>query len=141
MTAVRARLMGRLLWTSCALVLGGTALLASCSGYNNISYGTAVVSLSDVSGDFTSYIVSIDAITLTRTDGVVVEPLATPQTVDLVKLHDLSELVEAPAVPVGTYTTLTLTLDYTAANITLNINGAPTAVGAPLMFSVMLAAV
>ena len=128
MTAVRARLMGRLLWTSCALVLGGTALLASCSGYNNISYGTAVVSLSDVSGDFTSYIVSIDAITLTRSDGVVVEPLATPQTVDLVKLHDLSELVEAPAVPVGTYTTLTLTLDYTAANITLNINGAPTAV-------------
>ncbi|HXY95705.1 MAG TPA: DUF4382 domain-containing protein [Steroidobacteraceae bacterium] len=126
MTAVRARLMRRLLWTSCALVLGGTALLASCSGYNNVTYGTAVVTMSDVSGDFTSYIVAIDVITLTRSDGVVVEPLAEPETVDLVKIHDLSELVEAPAVPVGTYTTLTLTLDYTAADISVNIGGVPT---------------
>lgn len=126
MTAVRARLLRRLLWSSCALVLGGTALLASCSGYNNITYGTAVVTMSDVSGDFTSYIVNIDAITLTRTDGVIVEPLATPQTVDLVKLHDLGELVEAPAVPVGTYTSLTLTLDYSAPDITVNVNGTPT---------------
>jgi hypothetical protein len=78
MTAVRARLMRRLLWASCALVLGGTALLASCSGYNRVTYGTAVVTMTDVSGDFTSYRVNIDAITLTRSDGVIVEPLATP---------------------------------------------------------------
>ena len=127
MTAVRARLMRRLLWTSCALVLGGTALLASCSGYNNVTYGTAVMTMSDVSGDFTSYVVNVDAITLTRSDGVVVEPLATPETVDLVKIHDLSELVAAPAVPVGTYTTLTLTLDYSAPDITVNVAGVPTA--------------
>src|SRR5215472_403526 len=128
MTAVRARLMRRLLWASCALVLGGTALLASCSGYSNVTYGTAVVTMSDVSGDFSSYIVNVDSITLTRSDGVLVEPLGTPQSLDLVKLHDLSELVEAPALPVGTYTTLTLTLDYSAANITVNVNGVPTLV-------------
>jgi hypothetical protein len=126
MTAVRVRLMRRLLWTSCALVLGGTALLASCSGNTNISYGTAVVTMSDVSGDFTSYIVNIDSITLTRSDGVIVEPLAQPEAVDLVKLHDLTELVEAPAVPVGTYTTLTLVLDYSIPDITVNVNGVPT---------------
>jgi hypothetical protein len=128
MTAVRARLMRRLLWTSCALVLGGTALLASCSGYNNVTYGTAVVTMSDVSGDFSSYIVNIDAITLTRSDGIIVQPLAQPQSVDLVKLHDLGELVEAPAVPIGTYTTLVLTLDFSIADITVNVNGVPTLV-------------
>jgi hypothetical protein len=128
MTAVRARLMRRLLWTSCALVLGGTALIASCSGYNNVTYGTAVVTMSDVSGDFSSYIVNIDAITLTRSDGIIVEPLAQRQSVDLVKLHGLSELVEAPAVPIGTYTTLVLTLDFSIPDITVNVNGVPTLV-------------
>ena len=128
MTADRARLMRRLLWTSCALVLGGTALVASCGGYNNYVYGTAVVTMSDVSGNagFTSYIVNIDSITLMRNDGFFAPLLGTPQTVDLVKLNDLSELVQAPAVPVGTYTTLTLTLDYSIANITVNVNGVPT---------------
>jgi hypothetical protein len=125
MTAVRARLMGRLLWASCALVLGGAALLASCSGYNRVTYGTAVVTMSDVSGDFSSYIVNI-SMTLTRNDGVLIPVLSQPETVDLVKLHDLSELVEAPAVPVGTYTTLSLTLDFSAADITVDINGVPT---------------
>lgn len=121
------------MWTSCALVLGGTAFLASCKYGNNITYGTAVVTMRVADGNFsgfTSYLVSVDAITLTRSDGVLVEPLAQPQTVDLVKLHDLSELVEAPALPIGTYTTLSLTLDYSNANILVDINGVPTAVAA-----------
>jgi len=122
--------MGRLLGASCALVLGGAVLLSGCSSNTNISYGTAVVTMSDVNGDFASYIVDVDSITLTRSDGAIVEPLATPQVVDLVKLHDLNELVEAPAIPVGTYTTLSLTLDYSIADITVNINGVPTAVPA-----------
>lgn len=130
MTAVRARLMRRLLWTSCALVLGGAALLASCSGNNNITYGTAVITLSDVSGDFTSYIVNVSSMGLTRSDGGFWPLLTTPVSVDLVKVHDLAELVEAPAVPVGTYTTLTLTLDYAGLTaptlITADVNGVPT---------------
>jgi hypothetical protein len=110
----------------CALVLGGSALLASCSVNNNISYGTAVVTLSDVNGDFTSYVVNIDSIYLTRTDGVQFPVLGSVETVDLVKIHDLTELVDAPAVPVGTYTTLTLALDYSTAAITVDVNGVPT---------------
>src|SRR5689334_22965312 len=107
MTAVRARLMRRLLWASCALILGGTALLASCSGYSNITYGTAVVTMGNadtVRGDFSSYIVQVSSLTLTRSDGVFIPILGTvSETVDLVRLHDLSELVQAPAIPVGTY--------------------------------------
>jgi len=129
MTAVRARLMRRLLWASCALVLCGTALLASCGGYDNITYGTAVVTMSDVSGGtFSSYIVNVDSIYLTRNDGVVITvPLAQSETVDLVKLHDLSELLAAPALPIGTYVSLTLELDYSVPYITVDINGVPTA--------------
>jgi hypothetical protein len=130
MTAVRARLMRRLLWASCALVLSGTALLASCGGYSNITYGTAVVTMGNagtVSGDFSSYIVEVTALYLTRSDGVIIPTLGTvSETVDLVKLHDLTELVQAPAVPVGTYTTLTVTLNYSFAEITANVNGVPT---------------
>jgi hypothetical protein len=133
MIAVPARRMRRLLWASCALALAVPALLASCSGNENISYGTGVVTMSDLSGDFTgfsSYVINIDSITLTRNDGLIVEPLAQPETVDLVKLHDLSEFVEAPAIPVGTYTSITLTLDYSAPFITVDENGVVTTASA-----------
>jgi len=122
--------MGRFLWTSCALGLGATALLASCSGYDNITYGTAVITMSASDAafsGFSSYVVDIDQITLTRNDGVVVEPLGQPETLDLVKLHDRNELVEAPAVPIGTYTSLSIVLDYTeGAVITVDVNGVAT---------------
>jgi hypothetical protein len=129
MTVVPARRMRRLLWASCALALAVPALLASCSGNENISYGTGVVTMSDLSGGFTgfsSYIVNLDSITLTRNDGLIIEPLAQPETVDLVKLHDRSEFVEAPAIPVGTYTSITVTLDYSAPFITVDQNGVVT---------------
>jgi Domain of unknown function (DUF4382) len=122
MRVVGSRLLWRFKW-SCALALGLVALLGGCSTSNDIIYGTPVISMGDVSGDFTSYIIAIDEITFTRNDGLVVEPLSTPETVDLTKLTNLSELVEAPAFPYGTYTSMTLILDYTAPNITLNVNG------------------
>jgi hypothetical protein len=123
MTADRVRLPRRLLWASCALVLGAAMLLAGCNANTNVVYGTAVITLSDTPGEFTSYIVSIDSITLTRNDGIIIEPLSTAETVDLTKVHDLAELVEAPAFPIGSYTSLTLLLDYSAAIITVDING------------------
>jgi hypothetical protein len=124
MTADRVRLPRRLLWASCALALG-VVTLAGCNTSNLITYGTGVVTMNDPGGDrdFTSYIVNVDTITLTRNDGLVIEPLSSPETVDLTKIHDLAELVEAPAIPIGTYTSLSLILDYTAAIITVPVNG------------------
>jgi hypothetical protein len=133
MTVVPARRLRRLLWASCALALAVPALLASCSGNQNISYGTAVFTMSDAGGGFagfSSYLIAIDQITLTRSDGLLIAPLAQPQAVDLVKLHDLAELVQAPAIPVGTYTSMTIALDYNAPVITVEVNGVPTAVSA-----------
>ncbi len=130
MTAVRARLRRRLLWISCAFALAVSALLAGCGGVRTYTYGTAVLTMRNADGGFSgfsSYIVDIDAITLTRNDGFIAEPLAEVEEVDLVKLHDLTELVDAPAVPIGTYTSLSLTLDYSAPIITVDIDGVPTA--------------
>src|SRR5215831_6744537 len=98
-----------------ATVCAAAALLAACHTSTNPPPGTPVVTMSDLtnSGDFMSYNIIIDAIQLTRSDGVVVTPLATPQTVDLARLNTMTELVEAPAVPEGTYTSGSITLDWT----------------------------
>jgi hypothetical protein len=114
-----ARALHAMLWGASALLLG------SCGGSTQTPPGTPVVTMGslDNSGDFTSYIIAIDSITLTRNDGTVVTPLVTPQTVDLAKLNAMTELVEAPAVPSGTYTKASVTLDYSSPSIVLNLNG------------------
>jgi hypothetical protein len=138
MRVIGSRPARRLEW-SCVLVLGLAALGAGCNTSNNIIYGTPAITMGDVSGDFTSYIIEIDEITFTRNDGLVVEPLSTPEQVDLAKLTNMTELLEAPAFPYGTYTSMTLILDYSAPDISVNIDGAPQNVspldttGAPML--------
>ncbi|HYX73281.1 MAG TPA: hypothetical protein VE819_01180 [Steroidobacteraceae bacterium] len=76
------------------------------------------------SSDFVSYIVNLNAIELTRTDGTVVTPLVTPETVDLAQLNTMTELVEAPAVPEGTYTSALVAFDWSSTQVVwYNING------------------
>jgi hypothetical protein len=113
------RALHALLWGASALLLG------SCGGSTQTPPGTTVVTMGslDNSGDFTSYIIAIDSITLNRNDGTTVTPLVTPQSVDLAKLNAITELVEAPAVPSGTYTSATVTLDYSAPSIYMNLSG------------------
>jgi hypothetical protein len=108
--------------------LGAVALFAGCGGNTNITYGTVVVSVQDTSGGFLSYQVGIDSITLTRSDGIIVEPLATPQTVDFTRLSDVAELLGSPALPIGSYVSASITLDYSAASIWVDEGGTPVAV-------------
>jgi len=118
----QTRLVLALRATACAAV----ALLGACSHHTNVPPGTPVLTMGNLteSGDFTSYIVNIDSIQLTRNDGTVVTPLATPQTVDLARLNSSTELVGAPAVPEGTYISAFITIDYTATQfVWLNFNG------------------
>ncbi len=107
------------------VLLGVSALLIGCHGNHFAPPGTPVVTIGENinSGDFAGYIVAIDSITLTDTNGNLVTLLGTPETVDLARLTNLSELVEAPALPSGTYTSASLVLDYSAASIWANING------------------
>lgn len=107
-----------------ALTWGLAALLAAgCGGGSNTGLGTVVITLGDTSGDFASYIVGVDSITLTESNGQVITPLAVAQSVDLAALTDLGQLVEAPAVPAASYTSATIALDYTTSNIWLNSGG------------------
>ena len=109
-----------------AMVCAAAALLAACHSSTTVPPGTPVVTMGDLtnSGDFMSYIINIDAITLTRSDGTLVTPLVTPESVDLARLNSITELVEAPAVPEGTYTSGSVTLDWTSTQLVwLNLNG------------------
>ena len=108
-----------------ALVLGFTGLLAGCGSNSTAALGTPVVTLSDTSGDFAAYRVTLDSITLTETNGAIESPVRQqpPESVDLAALTDLTELLGVQAAPAATYKSATLTLDYTGASIWVNVNG------------------
>ena len=79
--------------------------------------GCAYVNLADAAGDFLSYKVNVTGLTLTRADGTVVNVLPTTTTVDFAQYSDLSEFLTLASMPAGTYTSGTITLDYTNADI------------------------
>ena len=54
-----------------------------------------------------------------------VTAIAAPETVDFTKLDNIAELWSAPSIPNDTYTSATITLDYTNASISVMVNGVP----------------
>jgi len=99
------------------------ALLTASCGNTIVQVGTPVITLTAKPGRFASYIVTIDSIELTRNDGTVVELPAINQRVDLANLSTYANLLEAPAVETGTYTTITFLVDYSAAEINVKSGG------------------
>ena len=110
--------------------LGCALLLNSCGGGAATSMnpppaptGTAMVTLTDIPGDFLGYMVNVVSLKLTRSDGTVVETVPATTTVDFAKLVNLSEVISARQVPEGTYKDVSLTLDFNGATIVID-NGA-----------------
>src|SRR5579871_286353 len=103
------------------------ALLVGCHGSTLFTPGTPVLTMGNAvnTSDFAGYIVNIDSITLTDNNGNVVTLLGSSETVDMVRLTHLSELVEAPAVPAATYVSANVTIDYTYAFLFPIVNGQP----------------
>jgi hypothetical protein len=99
---------------------GGSSMNAGNMGASDHTTGTAMVSLTDAAGDFTSYIVKVDSLQLTRSDGTVVETVPVTTQVDFTALVNLSEIISAAQVPAGRYVKATLTLDYSGATIEVN---------------------
>jgi hypothetical protein len=106
-------------------------LFVTSCGNSIFIVGTPVITLTAQRGNFTSYMVSIDAIEFTRNDGSVI-PIAMPQStftgspglrVDLAQLSNFVQLLEAPALEEGTYVSATIFLDYSTANVTIDENG------------------
>jgi hypothetical protein len=131
------------------LVCAFAVFAAGCHRPSNISYyGLAWVTVSSEPGgalatslvgagsplryDFTNYIITIDSIVLTRNDGQQFSALATPEIVDFAHLQQNAELWGTATIPDGTYTSATITLDYTSVAaggssvITAMINGVAT---------------
>jgi hypothetical protein len=117
---------------TCAFIL--LVALAACGGSGSSTTGTggttdcthptvsdqngcAYVALTDSPGDFLSYTVSVKALTLTRSDGTIVNLLPNATTIDFAQYSDLSEFLTLASMPIGGYTSGSITLDYTDADI------------------------
>ena len=110
----------------CACVFG---LVAAGCHHNNLTSGFGVawttLTTTDDSGQFASYIVTVDSVVLTGQLNGAISAIAVPEIVDFTKLTSLSELWATASVPVDTYTSALITLDYTNAQISVMVNGAP----------------
>jgi hypothetical protein len=112
-------------------LLGACAfgLIAAGCHHNNLDSGFGVawttLTTTDDAGQFTSYLVTIDSVILVGTLNGDVGAIEVPETVDFARLTNLSELWATASVPVDTYTQAIITLDYTNAQISVMVNGAP----------------
>lgn len=99
------------------LVLLGLSACGGGGGTATGATGVVNVSLTDAQGDFISYMVDVRSLTLTKSNGTVVETLPVTARIDFARYTDLSEFLTAATVPKGTYKKATLTLDYAQAEI------------------------
>ena len=96
--------------------------ITSC-GNDIFVVGTPIITLTAQRGHFTSYIVTIDEIEMTRKDGTVIELPTVSERVDLANLPNFVQLLEVPAIGVGTYVSATFFIDYSTPYITIDANG------------------
>jgi hypothetical protein len=117
---------GRLVASLSACAFG---LIAAGCHHNNLDSGFGVawttLTTTDDAGQFTSYIVTIDSVVMVGKLNGAVSAVPVPETVDLAKLTSLSELWGTASLPVDTFTSAIITLDYTSAQISVMVNGAP----------------
>jgi hypothetical protein len=99
-------------------------------GSTTLTYGIPVITVSVTPGDpsIKAFIVEFDGITITRTDGTPTNLFGTNsftnlERVDMLKSVDMNELWGAPAVLEGTYASATITIDFSTAQIPVEVNG------------------
>jgi hypothetical protein len=93
-------------------------LVAGGCGSGTFFYGTVIVTVSADPGPFTAYIADIESLSLIQSNGNSGYGFSNSsgfgKTVDFTKLSDTTEVFGAPAVLEGTYTSVTLTVNYAA---------------------------
>jgi hypothetical protein len=110
-----------------ALLCAAAVFAAGCHHNNyNSGYGIAFVSYSGTPAEFTSYTVNVDSVTLTGAVNSGYPAVQAIETVDFAKLSNISELVASASILNDTYSSATIVLDYTNANISVMVNGVPT---------------
>ena len=135
MTDVRARTMTGARNGLRYLVYGFGLLLAllgaSCGNYI-YSVGTALVTLHSKPGRFTSYVVVLSEIQLTRDDGNIIQLPFVSQRVDLANLGNVQNLLGAPPVEIGNYVAATIVLDFTSVAPVVTVDSGGQAVATTL---------
>jgi hypothetical protein len=125
-SSFKNRARNRLAALLCACTFG---LVAAGCHHNNLDSGFGVawttLTLADDAGPFTSYLVTVDSVVLVGKLNGAISAVAVPETVDFTKLQNLSELWATASLPVDTFTSAIITLDYTNAQISVMVNGAP----------------
>jgi hypothetical protein len=96
-----------------ALICAAAFAAAGCHNPLTSGFGIAWTQMSVEPGDFTTYIVTIDSVTLNGIHVGEITALATPEIVDLTQLNGYAELYAAASIPNDTYTSAIITLDYT----------------------------
>jgi hypothetical protein len=93
-------------------------LVAGGCGSGTFFYGTVIVTVSADPGPFTAYIADIESLSLIQSNGNSGYGFSNSsgfgKTVDFTRLSDTTEVFGAPAVLEGTYTSVTLTVNYAA---------------------------
>jgi hypothetical protein len=106
-----------------ALLTGAFLILVGSCGQTQLSNGTPIVRVTATNSRFTTFVASIDSITLNRDDGNAFTLLGVSERADLTKVVDVSELLAAPAFPTGTYKSGTITVDLSLPIIYVDVNG------------------
>ncbi|HTL62106.1 MAG TPA: hypothetical protein VL261_10710 [Nitrospira sp.] len=100
-----------------------TVIFAACSGGGTggsgapAAQGQALVSVTDAPGDFLSYTMNVQSLTLTRQDGTVVETLPLTTRINFADYVELTEFFTAATIPSGTYIAAQMRLDFSTADI------------------------
>lgn len=98
------------------------ALLGACNdAVEGALEGSVTLAVTDAaSDDLAAFVVEVQGFRLQKQTGGVVSVLASPVTVDLASLSDLSQLLQVVTVPAGTYVAAELTLDLANASVVLH---------------------
>jgi hypothetical protein len=112
-------------------------LIAGGCGSSTFTYGTVIVTVSADPGPFTAYVADIASISFLQGDNTSGYGFSNStgfgKTVDFAKLSDTTEVFGAPAVLEGTYTQISITVNYgsgansLASQIYVDVNGQPQA--------------
>lgn len=106
--------------------------LMACGGGGSTDSGSAIeaassddefaklsVSLTDAEGDFLTYQVDVTNISLTRSNGAVINLLPQTTTIDFAQYVEVTELLTILDAPAGRYDSASMSLDFSNAQVTV----------------------
>ena len=96
---------------------GGGATDSASVDASATDQGEVIVALTDAEGDFLSYTVDVQSITLEKANGAMVETVPINTRVDFAEYTDMTEFFTILTLPTGSYTKVNLHLDFSDSEI------------------------